>query len=614
MTRELMNKHKRIFFHKSVLLVCLILIIPFNLNTPTQEMFLQYEYSFSNIRDNYTRIEVVRGSESVRKMREALQMSIFTYFIAQKRLSDIRVSGFGLDSNEYLFAEEYYRRALNNLKIAKDNWENSIKTSPIFSCSNEHIGGNGSRGINYDLNSLFLLPRGYSGDRGVDFQMDIYEDVDPSYLPPPPQKKLNKDIINNLNLGFKFENLPAKLSKSINDRENSKKQNRFGNRGSQIKNIPKSIPTLKNFSFNTNKYSDDFYSIDKIMGNPEHDYSSGKTDELLNDISPSIKFGNFDFQNSKDLLNSKDPLNSKELLNLKLEKKPNLLNKSLKTNDTLKKPNKNEKSKIERSRGVLEREPEIPTDIAVQIEKKLGGPLKFIDVSLKDLSKNKNCKNLFMQYIRVTLTCIQLYESKSSFEELFQCSKKQIDLNFRLLQKLKKLNINYTFHNNDVSYIKNKYKIKSIKKPANFRKVKENEEFFNLLVSNGIFNSNNSSNTTDISTKNMLVDDQLKNFDDKLNFEIVSESFHEPKCVPSYLESYMKRYGFTKNEYFTNPTLSKAVNYLAALEAEFIHLTENNQRVEHDKLYTYKMLTDLIPREIINQRAQKPLCDKEEKN
>ncbi|KAH8582714.1 uncharacterized protein ELE39_001370 [Cryptosporidium sp. chipmunk genotype I] len=596
-----MNNCKSISCHIFLSLVFIISAVLFNANIPSHEKFIQFNHSYAKIRDDYTRLDIERGSDLVRKSREALQMSIFTYFMAQKKFSEVRILGAHPDSNEYRIAEDYYRYALNGMKMARDDWENNLKSTPVFTYTKDHVTNNRARAKNYDLNSLLLFSgRGYSGERGIDFQMDIYEDSDPIYLPIPTQKKLTQEIINNLNLGFQFNDLPPKLMKSINDRENNRKQNRLGNKDRQVKNNFKSISSLGNLNFGNNKFGSELFNLEKTIGNYKDDDYLVSADNYLEDKSPTNQFGTPDFKKSKEFLDTKSKNNHI------------ILSKSLKTNETLMELNKDQHFKCQRSKGVLEREPEIPTDVSIQIEKKLGGPLKFIDLSLKDLSKDVNLKNIFMQYIRATLRCIKLYESKSTFEELFHCSKNQLDLSFKLLQRLTELNINYTYHKNDSSYIMKKFNIKNINRPQRFKRIEESEKFFNYLVSNGIFNSNNTSNTAD-KFNNTITDFHI-DFNDGPDSETDSEYTPTLDDTPSYLERYMDRYGFTKDEYLANQRLAKAVNYLAALEAEFIQLTENNQRVEHNKIYNYKMLTDFIRFEILNWRAQRPLFNETEKN
>ncbi|CUV07100.1 unnamed protein product [Cryptosporidium hominis] len=599
-----MNSYKHIFCHILPLLLFIILAIPFNSNVPSHGKSIQYKHSFAKIRDDYTRLDIERGSDLVRKSREALQVSIFTYFMAQKKLAEMRILGAHPNSNEYRIAEDYYRYALNSMKMAKDDWENNLKSAPIFTYRKDHITNYKTRGANnYDLNSLFLLTgRDYSGERGIDFQIDTYEDSEPVYLPIPTQKKLNKEIINNLNLGFKFSDLPFKLTKSINDRENNKKQNRLGNKGRQIKNSYKNIPALENLSYN-NKLSSEFFSFEKLIGNNKDDDSLRSVDKYIDDISPTNQFSTPDF------------IKSKEFLDIKSANNQNLMSKSLKSYEMPIKQNKDENLKRRRSRGVLDREPEIPTDVSIQIERKLGGPLKFIDLSLKDLNKDIDLKIIFMQYIKSTLRCIQLYESKSVFEELFHCSKNQLDLSFKLLQKLADLKINYNYHKNDSTYIKKKFNINYVDWPESTDKTEENEEFFNHLVSCGIFHSN-TTNTTNTSntTNNNIIDNRIKYFNDRPDPEIYSEDISTFDYKPGYLDRFMDRYGFTEDEYIANKRLTRAVNHLAALEAEFINRTENNERVEHNKIYDYKMLTDFIPIEILNWRARRPLFNETEKN
>ncbi|TRY50487.1 Uncharacterized protein CTYZ_00000716 [Cryptosporidium tyzzeri] len=599
-----MNSYKHIFCHILPLLLFIILAIPFNSNVPSHDKSIQYRHSFAKIRDDYTRLDVERGSDLVRKSREALQVSIFTYFMAQRKLSEMRILGAHPNSIEYRIAEDYYRYALNSMKMAKDNWENNLKSAPIFTYRKEHITNYKTRGANnYDLNSLFLLTgRDYSGDRGIDFQIDTYEDSEPIYLPIPTQKKLNKEIINNLNLGFEFSDLPFKLTKSINDRENNRKQNRLGNKGRQIKNSYKNIPALEKLSYN-NKLSGEFFSFEKLIGNHKDDDSLLSVDKYIDDTSPTNQFSTPDF------------IKSKEFLDIKSMNNQNLMSKSLKSNEMSIKQNKDENLKRRRSRGVLDREPEIPTDVSIQIERKLGGPLKFIDLSLKDLNKDMDLETIFMQYIKSTLRCIQLYESKSVFEELFHCSKNQLDLSFKLLQKLADLKINYNYHKNDSTYIKKKFNINYVDWPESTDKTEESEEFFNHLVSCGIFHSN-TTNTTNTSntTNNNIIDNRIKYFNDKPDSEIYSEDTSTFDYKPGYLDRFMDRYGFTEDEYIANKRLTRAVNRLAALEAEFINRTENNERVEHNKIYDYKMLTDFIPIEILNWRARKPLFNETEKN
>lgn len=595
-----MNSYKYIFCHILPLLLFIILAILFNSNVPSHGKSIQYKHSFAKIRDDYTRLDIERGSELVRKSREALQVSIFTYFMAQKKLSEMRILGAHPNSSEYRIAEDYYRYALNSMKMAKDDWENNLKSAPIFTYRKDHITNYKTRGANnYDLNSLFLITgRDYSGDRGIDFQIDTYEDSEPIYLPIPTQKKLNKDIINNLNLGFEFSDLPFKLTKSINDRENNRKQNRLGNKGRQIKNSYKNIPALEKLSYN-NKLSGEFFSFEKLIGNHKDDGSLLSVDKYIDDTSPTNQFSTPDF------------IKSKEFLDIKSMNNQNLMSKSLKSNEMPIKQNKDENLKRRRSRGVLDREPEIPTDVSIQIERKLGGPLKFIDLSLKDLNKDIDLKIIFMQYIKSTLRCIQLYESKSVFEELFHCSKNQLDLSFKLLQKLADLKINYDYHKNDSTYIKKKFNINYVDWPESTDKTEENEEFFNHLVSCGIFHSN-TTNTTNTSntTNNNIIDNRIKHFNDKPDSEDTSTFDYKP----GYLDRFMDRYGFTEDEYIANKRLTRAVNHLAALEAEFINRTENNERVEHNKIYDYKMLIDFIPIEILNWRARKPLFNETEKN
>ncbi|KAK9171374.1 hypothetical protein CmeUKMEL1_10750 [Cryptosporidium meleagridis] len=599
-----MNSNKHIFCHIIPLLLYIILAIPLKSNAPIHNVSIQYKHSFAKIRDDYTRLDIERGSDLVRKSREALQVSIFTYFMAQKKLSEMRILGVHPNSNEYRIAEDYYRYALNSMKMAKDDWENNLKSAPIFTYRKDHITNYKTRGANnYDLNSLFLLTgRDYSGERGIDFQVDTYEDSEPIYLPIPTQKKLNKEIINNLNLGFEFSDLPLKLTKTINDRENNRKQNRFGNKGRQLKNSYKNIPTLENLSYN-NKLNGDFFSFEKLIGNRKDDDSLRSIDKYIDDNSPTNQFSTPDF------------IKSKEFLDIKSINNQNLMSKSFKSNEMLIKQNKDENLKRRRSRGVLDREPEIPTDVAIQIERKLGGPLKFIDISLKDLNKDKDLKIIFMQYIKSTLRCIQLYEFKPAFEELFHCSKNQLDLSFKLLQKLADLKINYKYHKNDPTYIKKKFNINYVDWSEGADKTEEYDKFFNHLVSCGIFRSNTTNTTNTSNTaNNTSTDIRIEQFNDGPDTKINFENAFEFNYIPVYLDRFMDRYGFTEEEYIADKRLANAVNHLAALEAEFINRTENNERVEHSEIYNYKMLTDFIPTEIFKWRAQRPIFNETEKN
>ncbi|KAJ1606999.1 signal peptide-containing protein [Cryptosporidium canis] len=597
-----MSSQKRNSLRVVQILICLALVLDFHLNLGEHERPAQHGYSLTEIRDSYTRITMERGSDLIKKSKDALQMAIFSYLVAQKKLSDVRSLGFHPNSAKYRNANDNFRYALDSLRMARNNWENRIKMAPIFSYKKEYVSRNKARqGFNsHDLNSLFPSARkSYSGDRGIDFQMDSHEETEPIYAPPQPQKKLTKNMINNLNLGFKFEDLPNKLARAINERENIKGQTRLGRRGRPYKSAQKDIPMFGNLNFNSKHR--ELLNMDRFLVNSRLNTSLNGANKLLDDKLPGgVKLG------------TSVGLKARRVMNGKSGSKPDL-SKSAQANAAPKKSTGGERSRPKRSKGALDRDPEIPIDVAIQVEKKLGGPMNYIDLSVADLSKDARLSRLYNEYIQATLRCAQLYDSKPLFEEVFLCSRKQIDLSFKLLQMLQELNIEYTFQKNDILHMMSKFKIESIKQPEPIDRTEESEEFFRLLVNKGIFNSNNSSDSS-APNYNILADTHLANFDDRPDLPAASESNGTSSDIPDYLERYMDRFGFTPNEYLSNSRLATGIQNLAALETEMVAAAKNKQRIDAHKLFNYKVLTELIPLEILSRRAQMPIFNETEQS
>lgn len=579
-----MNNQRNSFCNVLNLSICLILVIAFYLDLLEQEVSLQDEYSLTEIRDDYMRIIVERGSERTKNSMEALQMAIFTYLMAQRKLSDVRVSGLDPDSSEYKDAEEEFKYALDCLRMARVNWESRINTIPIFSSKKEHITKHGARRSfhDFDFNSIFSgTGKGYTGDKGVDFQMDIYEDTEPIYNPPQNRKKLDKTTINKMNLGFQFNDLPAKLVKSINDR-NEKKQAKIGSKGRQIRGDSKDIFRHGNSNINA-RQNKDLLSIEKLLNSKRPTDHTNIIDNLLEGIAPKgVKLGGPGYQKQKDTLD------------LKIKNNLDMFKKHAQTGTVrFKKPEQDERHKPERSRGVLSIEPEIPSDVANQIEKKLGGPMNYIDVSTSDLSKDNQLNRLYTDYIQATLRCIQLYESNSVFEEIFPCTRKQVDLSFNLLQKLRCNKTSFTFKKYDVLEIMSKFNIKSIKQPKHVEKNKEIEEFLELLINNKIFSPNPlAGNTTKPDNSSLSISNAFPHNERTYRY------------IPSYLYIYMDKYRFTSEEYYSNPKLIMMIEYLASLEAEFAASGNWRQKGEYNKFYIHKMLSDMVMAELINIRTK----------
>ncbi|KAF7455689.1 hypothetical protein HWI79_3767 [Cryptosporidium felis] len=551
----------------------------------------RFTFSLTEIRDKYTRLTVEKGSELINTSKEVLQMSIFSYLMAQRKLSDLRAAGYSVNSRKYNAALFYFDNALNNMKIAKSNWELQAGMAPSFSYSLENKPTSSIISRLNKLNIDSILPslnKNYDGRRGIDFPVETPPELDPIYSKPTQCKKLNKEIIDNLNLGFKFADLPPKLIKTINEREAKNKQTRFNTRKDKNRIRSKPIPPFGNLNINPRSFDPEsnFPEFQQMYG--RHISPDSNINSILGEIGQKLK------TTPQKQFNNRTKINLTRKLDL-LSKNRVFFEKNYLKNLEKKKP------KLKRSKGALEKGPDLPSEVASQIEEKLGGPLKYIDIDAANLSENKSLKKIYMDYINSTLVCLKLYKSKPIFEDLFKCSKKQLELSIQVLEIVKRLKINYSYQKNDVSQIMKKFGIKYIKYPETPDYTTESQEFLNLLIENNIFNHKNQTKSEPTSDK---IDPQLLMFsrEPKPIATIISE---RAKYIPSYLNKYMERFKFTKEEYSTDLMLSNIIDMLALIESNIVNTTGRNIPINYNEIYDYKMLIDSIPAELCRIRTRK---------
>ncbi|KAK6588307.1 hypothetical protein RS030_6866 [Cryptosporidium xiaoi] len=616
------------------------------LSNKNERMSFNLKVSFSQIQEGYMRINVSRRIELERTLKELLQIAIFNYLLAQNKFSDMKLLGLDDDSKEFDDAILDLEEAVETLRTAKNKWDNIKSTTAGFTYRNENRIPRDTRLRWGDVYLDGLLDsnrfRGYNGDRGIDFQGSNFEDLGQVYAQPEPKKKLDKDIIEKLDLGFDYKDLPQKYVRMLEDRKNTKKMNKLKLKGGDF--LESRTTRFQHLDFLDDSFSSDFNRNEKLTRRTA--VKSGvidrekKTREQNKELNSSK--GNSLIDSLERIIES---LGKKEISDIvegiKMKQAERYENSAYKTKDLgnevgsklggkgkmgiqNKKQNKASKdSKLQkRSRGILSREPMYPTDVALEIEKHIGGPLKYILVKESILKTNKHLSELYERYLTAVLRCLRLYEEEASFEELFICSKKQSTLMFALIQILSESNIDYTFEDNDINNIS--IKIKSLndynERASNNEesklegaKIDESEKILDFLIEKNIFSSkpvtkgkkltlmkgirekggnytnNIDKNLTKTITNLDMVLKKESGEDDAVSDQTKAEKTEE---LSEHVRFIMSRLGFTPEEYNSCKRLSKLVQELVIRETNFFHLYKEGKRPKPHLVYEYKTVLE----------------------
>ncbi|KAH8739796.1 hypothetical protein FG386_003711 [Cryptosporidium ryanae] len=611
------------------------------------------EVSFSQIQEEYVRINVSRGIEQAKILKEMLQVAIFNYLLSQKRFSGMKLLGLE-DSKEFDDAIFDLEEAAEILKTAKNKWDNIKSATAGFTYRNENKV---SRDIKFRLGNSHLDGslcssgfRGYKGDRGIDFQGKILEDFGQVCSQPSPKKKLDREVIEKLDLGFDYNDLPQKYIKMLEDRKVSKRMNKLKFKGGSF--LDGRITEFQQMHFSDSKLPADLsgdgrlqrrivmksggIGKDKKLEDQKREFIPSKGNSLVDSLESVLEsLGKSDIS---DIMKGikKPNIGKNESTEHKIKALKQTINNKLGIKGQTKIQNAKQKQNLKdfkqqkRSKGVLKEEPMFPSDVAIEVESHIGGPLKHILVKESTLKANKELSEHYERYLTVLLRCLKLYEEEVSFEELFMCSRKQSSLMFALIQILDDLNVDYTFEVNDINNISAKLKSINGDKEHDEDKneleleeedIEEGEQILDFLISKNIFSGkptnkackttlikrirkkdrNNLTNSVNNSTEVSGVSKMNLGSEKPCENETEQEQPQDDgskKEASEHLKFVMNRLGFTLEEYNLCDRVSRFVDELIAREIHFLHFYEKGDRPEPHLIYEYKIVLEKILLEI----------------